>query len=578
MDQTDYEAGLMTLEIAIREYDQAIADLTASLVAGIPSSNLRLTMVLDMHFQQLVSQRHTRDQGFFEWLSPSFWLVEAQLCALRSHRHENTLSWVKDLQQFSDWRTCTTELNDEHRILWLTGRPGVGKSIISAYLVDFIRCLYPTSNVAYFFCKRGQSGLTSVVDIIRTFAHNLSAGNTKIRSVLQGLRDSGFGIEENLGVHLLFQKLVAEAVALSETDTYVVLDGIDEVDIATEDKIGDEPQIDTLIRLMAALPNTKIIFTSQPNVAALATMTSAVKFSITSIINQTDIRTYVTQILQQSPRLQRQFERQGIIALDYFQEYSNGIFLWVTSAIQALLKCQSKSTFEQCIGDFRETSGVMDGVYSIILSKIDMESRRWIKEILVWLIIADEGISDEELKAAVRASLGDEHDDWQLLLESSAGSILETIEDHRGSSRIQIIHETFRSFITDVERCGLEWVVEGPAGHGRLVRTCVNILCSENPQPQRILRYAGSNWVRHLLKIDFTPQYAQRAVIDIHRLIISKGIRTWIEFGMRHTLYFLRESLEGSDEVKLLQSIVTWYSTRKMVWPSPDIQVSNDSF
>ena len=35
MEKTDYEAGLMALEVAIREYDQVILDLTASLVAGM---------------------------------------------------------------------------------------------------------------------------------------------------------------------------------------------------------------------------------------------------------------------------------------------------------------------------------------------------------------------------------------------------------------------------------------------------------------------------------------------------------------------------------------------------------------
>src|SRR5437762_1972271 len=98
-----------------------------------------LTVSSEMHFLQLCSQRDRRDQEFFEWLSPSVWQVEAQLCVLRNQRHKSTLNWVKDLQQFCNWRTCTTELYDKHRILWFTRLPGVGKSTISAYLVDFIR-------------------------------------------------------------------------------------------------------------------------------------------------------------------------------------------------------------------------------------------------------------------------------------------------------------------------------------------------------------------------------------------------------------------------------------------------------
>src|SRR6266496_6560193 len=111
-----------------------------------------------------------------------------------------------------------------------------------------------------FFCKRGQSGLTSVVDIIRTFGHNFSHGSSKIRSALQSLKDSGFQIEENIGVYLLFQKLLA---ALSEMAIFIILDGLDEFDITIQDKVGSEAQIHILLRALTTLPNTKIIFTSR---------------------------------------------------------------------------------------------------------------------------------------------------------------------------------------------------------------------------------------------------------------------------------------------------------------------------
>jgi len=65
----------------------------------------------------------------------------------------------------------------------------------------------------------------------------------------------------------------------------------------------------------------------------------------------------------------------------------------------------------------------MDDLYSIILSRI-ADTSIWIKEILLWFIFYGNEMNEKELEAAVQASLGDEHDDWALLLESSCGSIL----------------------------------------------------------------------------------------------------------------------------------------------------------
>jgi NACHT domain len=479
--------------------------------------------------RQVTSNRgDRREQDFLKWLSPSLWQVEAQLCALRNQRSQNTLTWVKSVQQLSDWRTCTAELSDKHRILWIQGRPGVGKSTLSAYLVDFIKCLYPTAIVAYFFGKSGRSGLTSAVDIIRTFAYQLSAGSTTFRSALQALKESGFWIDENTGIHLLFEKLLAEPAALT-TDLYFVLDGVDECDVSTRDKVGGGRQMDSMLRALTALPNTKIIFTSRPGVDSLESMTLAATFSITVTHNKDDIQTYVTQVVNGSQRLQRQFQRHGINPVEYFLKHANGMFLWVALALQVLSQAESKSLFGDYLKNFSDTS--MDHLYSMILDRFDSVKSKWIKEILLWLIAPDQDWTDEEIKAAVEASLGDEHADFSVLLERDCGSILQIINDDRGSRRVELIHETFRSFITDVERCAPDWLVSGPASHGRLLRGCINIMCSGTTHPMQITTYAARSWVPHLLEIDFTANSSRLAVVDIYHLLTSTGISAWIKFG-----------------------------------------------
>src|SRR5436190_22706429 len=103
-------------------------------------------------------------------------------------------------------------------------------------------------------------------------------------------------------------------------------------------------------------------------------MTLKATLSITAEETQDDIRTYVMQVVHQSHKLQKQFQRQGIHPVEYFEKYGNGIFLWVTSALQILLASKSKSKFEACIRDLTGTSGLMDSLYSVVLDRLDNDN------------------------------------------------------------------------------------------------------------------------------------------------------------------------------------------------------------
>jgi len=61
-------------------------------------------------------------------------------------RHENTCTWVLD-----DWRYRTWAEKDGHAILWISGDPGCGKSVLLSFLTkEIIRG--KRLHMAYFFC------------------------------------------------------------------------------------------------------------------------------------------------------------------------------------------------------------------------------------------------------------------------------------------------------------------------------------------------------------------------------------------------------------------------------------------
>jgi hypothetical protein len=63
-------------------------------------------------------------------------------------RHENTCTWILDDQRY---RACVEK--DGNAVLWISGDPGCGKSVLSSFLTKEV-CRGKTNQLcmAYFFC------------------------------------------------------------------------------------------------------------------------------------------------------------------------------------------------------------------------------------------------------------------------------------------------------------------------------------------------------------------------------------------------------------------------------------------
>jgi hypothetical protein len=81
-------------------------------------------------------EKKKEDEEFLKWLSPSYWLVEAQLHSFQDQRADGTLKWAIDMPEFYTWQLSDTSLSSIDRILWIRGTLGIGKSIMAGYFVN----------------------------------------------------------------------------------------------------------------------------------------------------------------------------------------------------------------------------------------------------------------------------------------------------------------------------------------------------------------------------------------------------------------------------------------------------------
>jgi tetratricopeptide (TPR) repeat protein len=481
-----------------------------------------------MQLEQKASQSQQQDEEFIKWLSPSYWLVEAQLSASRRQRAAGTLQWLRNLPELRHWQS--RDPSSTGRTLWIRGAPGVGKSTIAAYLVDYIKLGYPDAIVAYFFCKQGQTGLTSARDILRTIAYQcIASGNSETRSALEMLKKTDFDLEKKMGVNFLFDKLLKDPLYVVKKDIYIIIDGLDEAEDNVQDDIESRPQLNILIECLASLPQVRLLVISRPpsNVTKIVPLAAARWITIRD--NRDDIQTYVKGCIEHSKILQAHFEKIALDPVDYFVNRSEGIFLWVTLVLQQLSSASSRKVFETYINNFSTAPGNMDDLYASVLSRMSPDEQRWAREILKWVIVSDVNLSIPRLQEAVERSLEDEHVDFKDFLEVQCGSFLRFVGPSvSGDVTVQPIHETFRTFLLDpISGCPSNFHIDIPTSNTDLALICLDSLCTGTSQTDFTRWYSSWYWFTHVARV---KDRRELVLVRIHRFFTGVGVQNWIKY------------------------------------------------
>lgn len=441
-----------------------------------------------------MGKKQEQDEKFLRWLSPSYWLVEGQLSSVRKQRGKDTLQWARNMREFQTWRECP--IDPKERILWIRGTLGVGKTIMAGYFIELLKCMYPDAVVLYFFCRRDQAGLTQVRDIIKTLAYQSSLHSKSARSVLDSLRCKNLPIDNNVGIGFLFDKLLRDPLDLSD-ELFIVLDGLDEGDRVALDTTErpPKPELDIFLQHLTTLRG-RLLFVSRGEANISRTIPALITKSLGKGDNSNDIDAYIRQAIDASERLKTHFQNEKLDAFKYFHDKANGIFLWVIIVLHQLAQAKSTSMFRKFLDGFSEASD-MEQLYSSVLSRIEGEDRRWMQEILKWVVVCQPGlpgsISVDELKGAVEWSLKDSLPEFETFLEVEGGSLFHLVPHRPGVSKVELIHETLKSFLKNLVDCPRPFYVDHEIANLQVVEVCLDILSTKS-SPTSLSQYAARMW------------------------------------------------------------------------------------
>ena len=319
-------------------------------------------------------------------------------------RVKGTCEWIKSNKLYDSW------LHSHSQLLWLSGGPGKGKTMLSIFLAEELERTARLSQGTLFlqyFCDNKDEKRNTAVTIMRGLIFQLLQSCRKLFDhILPSFRiqkESLFTNPSFEALWTIFESMVCDPIL---GPTYCVLDGLDEC---------DEVSLEVLLRRFAALFSTK------------ANKSSTCHLNLIAVSR--DLPDFIPELLSSFPRIrldpdadtevsddidrfiearvdelstQRQYPEQlRLYVKRVFQNRAQGTFLWVGIVAKALKKYRATEV-QTALKNF--PSG-LDELYGRMLLQIDIDRREIVARILRWVVMAVRPLTLSELGAAIEITV-----------------------------------------------------------------------------------------------------------------------------------------------------------------------------
>ena len=436
-----------------------------------------------------------------------------QLIQAKGSRVDGTCDWIKSNELYHSW------LHSLSQLLWISGGPGKGKTMLSIFLAEELERTAKNSQDILFlqyFCDNKDEKRKTALTIIRGLILQLLKSRQKLFGhILPSFKiqkESLFAGSSFETLWKIFENMVHDP-ALGTM--YCVLDGLDEC---------DEASLEVLLRKFAALFSVK---TNESPVCHL-----------NLIIVSRDLPDFIPELLSRFPRIRldsdadteinndiyrfievkvdklselRQYpESLRVLVKKVFRKRAQGTFLWIGIVAKAL-KRYGAAEVENALDFFPRG---LDELYARMLLQIDIDRREIAAKILNWVVMAVRPLTLSELSIAldiiVGPSAGFRRDEVMKTKVSYCGYILTIKQD-----KVSLIHQSAKDYLLRKSRDSnseLEFfrVKEGPVNleiarkcldylqHGALAAGEVNLQTdTSHLEAFPLLLYAAFHWPIH---------------------------------------------------------------------------------
>ncbi|KAF2029167.1 hypothetical protein EK21DRAFT_68331 [Setomelanomma holmii] len=391
---------------------------------------------------------------------------------------QGTCSWILSHPAYLTWLTA-----EETRLLWVTGEPGCGKTMLSAYLTDHLklgRATHVKPQVFFFFCDDKIKSQRDANAILRGILYQILQQHRKlIKHVKSRFELDGPSLANSFpALWEIFLKIVADS-------TYgaigVIVDAIDECEARTRKSfLNAMMQLVNEAQDVRRKPRNciKFLITSRPSLGNSYNLTGVMKNRLSIDQNQGNVSEDVKLVIRSKvSEIANKFHcddetRNHLEQVLYSK--SDQSFLWLSMVLRSLEGSPkaSKRDFERIINTFPPN---LEATYSRFLRGISSEDQEDAGKILQLLIGGSRHLTLVEINIAFtidqgHKSVADVLDDLQLSIRSTlqniVGSFVRIKEVNKSSdedSKVSLIHQSAKEYLTDLARHSTDNIVQSLA-------------------------------------------------------------------------------------------------------------------
>ena len=346
--------------------------------------------------------------------------------------------WILERPEFELW--MHPDPNDATtRMLWLTGVPGAGKTVLSSFVIS--KCSEvsdqkPSTPTLYFFFKLTDNDKNSVIAVTRSLVYQLYLlSPASLCADILSLKDGG-GKDKALGDQGLWELFVKHARDMNNLT--IILDALDECD-----------GVGVLLRRMVAFLNccrAKLFFVSRREESIALVLEVYPHIVITDGDIEADIHSYVEAEIARIPRFHSKPLQQKMI--NALSSGHGGMFLWAYLMIQELKELGTVREVNEALGSLpKGLNNMHESIITRLNATLHPAHRRLAIKILKWIVCAVRPLRLAELQEVMRfeiregrSSTRQPADDDDFLysdkdIELACGALVDT-----RNGTIQLIH------------------------------------------------------------------------------------------------------------------------------------------
>ncbi|KAL5380194.1 hypothetical protein DPSP01_007994 [Paraphaeosphaeria sporulosa] len=365
--------------------------------------------------------------------------------------YKDTAKWIVKNEKIKDWMHAD---NPTTPIVWLTGMPGAGKTILASSLISECQSK-ATCITSYFYCHYEGQGCNTAVDVLKGLMHQLL---DQYPDMLPPCHTKRTGSGEPVLRSIERAKKLFEDFCSIPEKMFIIIDGLDECEQLERKQlldflVGMVTQCDTSepgkLRVMVVSQEYGDIKRALHNPSSSKIVPSIVSMSETD--NRHDIHNYVRIWVDRIAVKHEPFDDE---AKEYLHNLTvaraKGMFLYAKLVMDNLFQQPTRGDLLDAVSENNFPDGLKEAYERIVKRIKRTHAVEWpkVKKLLGWMVCAQRQLAWREIQVALSIDIESrsiEYEDRRFRedIHEVCGSLVTV-----SGNRVSLVHSTARYYLT----------------------------------------------------------------------------------------------------------------------------------